>query len=308
MKFDTHSIPADWNITTIGECCDILDYMRIPVNTEKRLNRQGNIPYYGANGQQGWIDDYIFDEELVLIAEDGGNFDDYANRPISYMIRGKSWVNNHAHILRAKENTSNSWILYNLVHRDIRSYIQGGTRAKLNQSELRTIELALPPLSEQHCIVTILDSIDSQIHLPEQLIAKLKLQREGLLHDLLTRGLDEHGQLRDPVAHPELFKDSVLGRIPKDWDIQTLASFAQDTSIAFVNGPFGSDLLAKELRSEGVPVIYIRDIKVGAYERTSKVFVSIQKADSLSFCNVQYGDVLIAKVGDPPCVATPYLL
>ncbi|HYU71179.1 MAG TPA: restriction endonuclease subunit S [Ktedonobacteraceae bacterium] len=286
MKFDTHSIPADWNITTIGECCDILDYMRIPVNTEKRLNRQGNIPYYGANGQQGWIDDYIFDEELVLIAEDGGNFDDYANRPISYMIRGKSWVNNHAHILRAKENTSNSWILYNLVHRDIRSYIQGGTRAKLNQSELRTIELALPPLSEQHCIVTILDSIDSQIHLTEQLIAKLKLQREGLLHDLLTRGLDEHGQLRDPVAHPELFKDSVLGRIPKDWKV--------DNILNHVSLPQGQ-VDPKRFPFRDWPLIAPDHIESG----TGRI-ISIQTAAQQNAISGKYtflpGDVLYSKI------------
>src|SRR6266496_5370514 len=129
---------------------------------------------------------------------------------------------------------------------DIHSYIQGGTRAKLNQSELRTIELALPPLSEQHCIVTILDSIDSQIHLTEQLIAKLKLQREGLLHDLLTRGLDEHGQLRDPVAHPELFKDSVLGRIPNEWEIISLGTICIRAGGSIQTGPFGSQLHFKD--------------------------------------------------------------
>jgi type I restriction enzyme S subunit len=74
-----------------------------------------------------------------------------------------------------------------------------------------------------------------------------------------------------------------------------------------VNGPFGSDLLTSELKSEGVPVIYVRDIKEGAYLRVSTVHVTEEKASQLSFCDVQFGDVLVAKVGDPPCDAAPYL-
>lgn len=194
--------------------------MRIPVNSEERYKRQGDIPYYGANGQVGWIDDCIFDEELVLIAEDGGFFDEYDTRPIAYMISGKSWVNNHAHVLRAIQGiTTNSWVFYNLVHSDIRYYIKGGTRSKLNQGELREIEIPLPPLAEQRRIAEIMDAADEAIRQTERLIGKLKAVKAGLLHDLLTCGLDEHGHLRDPQAHPEQFKDSPLGRIPKEWEV-----------------------------------------------------------------------------------------
>ena len=92
----------NWSTWTIEECCDILDNKRIPVNSEEREKRIGDIPYYGANGLQGYIDDFIFDEHLILIAEDGGRFDEFTTRPIAYRISGKSWVNNHAHVLRAK--------------------------------------------------------------------------------------------------------------------------------------------------------------------------------------------------------------
>ena len=92
---------SDWLTTTIGEACDILDSMRVPVNEEERNKRSGDVPYYGANGLQGYIDGYLFDEPLILMAEDGGYFDEYQTRPIAYRIKGKSWVNNHAHILRA---------------------------------------------------------------------------------------------------------------------------------------------------------------------------------------------------------------
>src|SRR5690606_4539504 len=96
----------------ISECCDILDNLRVPINDEIRQTMQGNIPYYGANGIQGYIDKYIFDEDLILLAEDGGNFEEYHTRPIAYKISGKSWVNNHAHILRAKQEFNQDFIFY----------------------------------------------------------------------------------------------------------------------------------------------------------------------------------------------------
>ena len=96
---------------------------RIPVNGEDRDRRSGDIPYYGANGLQGYIDDFIFDEPLILIAEDGGRFDEYLSRPIAYRIAGKSWVNNHAHLLRAKDGFCQDAVFYCLEHKDIQEFI-----------------------------------------------------------------------------------------------------------------------------------------------------------------------------------------
>jgi len=227
MRNSYTELPDDWTTVTLGHVCDILDNQRIPVSSDERAKRGGDIPYYGANGQVGWIDNYIFEEELVLIAEDGGNFDEYADRAIAYRISGKSWVNNHVHVLRAKPETTNGWVYHCLVHKDIRFYIRGGTRSKLNQSELRDIEIPFPPYYEQGKITEILDTLDDTIRKTEQLIAKLKQIKQGLLHDLLTRGIDENGQLRDPIAHPEQFKDSVLGRIPKEWRVVPLRQLVE---------------------------------------------------------------------------------
>lgn len=130
-----------WSTVTVEQCCGILDSKRVPINTVDREKRIGEIPYYGANGLQGYIDGFIFDEPLVLIAEDGGNFDEFASRSIAYRIYGKSWVNNHAHVLRAKREFCQDAIFYNLEHKDIQSFMVGGTRSKLNQSALRSITL-----------------------------------------------------------------------------------------------------------------------------------------------------------------------
>ena len=83
--------------TRVEECCEILDSMRIPITASDR--KEGKYPYYGANGIQDYVNDYIFDDELVLLAEDGGNFGS-KEKPIAYRVSGKCWVNNHAHILK----------------------------------------------------------------------------------------------------------------------------------------------------------------------------------------------------------------
>jgi len=105
---------------------------------------------------------------------------------------------------------------------DFSIFVQPGAVPSVNQSQLGSLPIRLPTSIEQRRIAEILDTLDDAIQKTEQLIAKLKQIKQGLLHDLLTRGIDENGQLRDPIAHPEQFKDSVLGRIPKEWNIQKL--------------------------------------------------------------------------------------
>jgi type I restriction enzyme S subunit len=224
-------MPGEWPVQPLGELVEVLDHLRVPVNSDDRAKRQGDVPYYGANGQQGWIDRPLFDEPLILLAEDGGNLDDFRTRPIAYRIDGPSWVNNHAHIIRAIFGMDQDFVFWSVVHKDIRHYIAGGTRSKLTQGELRSIELSVPPPSEQRRIAEILDTLDEAIRKTEQVIAKLQQMKQGLLHGLLTRGIDEHGELRDPELHPEQFKDSPLGRIPREWEVLPLG-----TQGSFMNG------------------------------------------------------------------------
>src|SRR5438128_1786576 len=103
MVYDKTTGDNEWPRRPLGEVVDILDSRRIPVNSKERAKRVGDVPYYGATGQVGWIDDYIFNEELVLLGEDGAPFLDQT-KPKAYLIRGRSWVNNHAHVLRGKED------------------------------------------------------------------------------------------------------------------------------------------------------------------------------------------------------------
>ncbi len=176
-----------WEIKTILEITDCLDNLRIPLNESQRLEMKGEYPYCGANGILDYINRYVIDDDIILIAEDGGYFDEYAYRPIAYRIEGKCWVNNHAHILKAKKGFDQSFLFYSLVHKDIQSYISSGTRAKLNRSELNKIEIYMPVDEvEQNSIGEILNEMDSEIESHEQKLNKYKSIKQGMMQNLLT--------------------------------------------------------------------------------------------------------------------------
>ena len=183
----------EWKVSSLEECCEILDKQRIPLNSEERNKRKGKIPYWGANGILDYIDDYIFDEPLIIMAEDGGYFDEAQNRPICHLLNGKCWVNNHAHVLRAKSNILREWVYYWFVHRNIVPYINSGTRTKLNQKDLRTLPILIPEIDEQTKIIKVLVACDEEVKLISRMLDYLKKQKKGLMQRLMT------GQVRVKV-------------------------------------------------------------------------------------------------------------
>lgn len=158
-------------------------------------------------------------------------------------------------------------------------------------------------IPEQIKIAEILDTIETTIHQTEAIIEKLKQVKQGLMHDLLTRGIDANGELRPPQSEaPELYKESALGWIPREWDLTALGKLATNSVI----GPFGSDLVADDYHSEGVPIVFVRDVKSDQFEWKSNVFITPKKAADLSAHTVRSGDVLVTKMGLPPCSAAVY--
>ncbi len=163
-------------------------------------------------------------------------------------------------------------------------------QASLGQGDIKNLKIHLPSLSEQRSIAEILDTIDEAIQKTEALISKLKAMKQGLLYDLLTHGLDKNGKLRDPKAHPEQFKDSPLGRIPKEWMIQELGKAApkiQDGthfSPKTTSGPF------RYLTS--------KNIRFGHVDLSGCGWISEKEHEAIySRCDVRYGDVLLTKDG-----------
>jgi type I restriction enzyme S subunit len=156
-------LPSGWSETSLSELAVCLDYRRKPINATEREKRiEGKepeelFPYYGATQQQGWIDAYLFDEELVLLGEDGVPFFDQL-RPKAYLISGKTWVNNHAHVFKGIL-ILNAFLLHYLNVFDYAGRVAGATRSKLNQARAVDIPVALPPLAEQHRIVAKVDEL-----------------------------------------------------------------------------------------------------------------------------------------------------
>lgn len=151
---------------------EILDYLRKPINSNERLNRLAksvvHYPYYGSTGLTGYIDDYIIDGEYVLLGEDAAPFlDKYANK--AYLISGKSWVNNHVHILKSK--TSNKFLMHYLNWFDYTNYVSGTTRLKLSQSNMKRIPFPKCEINIKNEIVVQIDKIFKMIdNIKEQLI------------------------------------------------------------------------------------------------------------------------------------------
>lgn len=167
---------AGWETKRLDEVVDILDSKRVPVNSKERESRRGSVPYYGATGQVGWIDDHIFDEEIILLGEDGAPFLDTSKQK-AYLVRGKSWVNNHAHVLRAKPGVPALYLKYWLDRLDYRPFVNGTTRLKLTQAEMRRIPVPLAPEHERYEIVADLEKQFSRL---DEAVANLQRVKANL--------------------------------------------------------------------------------------------------------------------------------
>lgn len=169
-----------YNYIPLEQAADILDSYRKPVNNKERLNLiKGKpldelFPYYGATGQVGWIDSFLTDGEYILLGEDGAPFlNPYAEK--AYIIYGKTWVNNHAHILRSK--TNNEFLCYYLNYFNYKNYVSGTTRLKLTQAQMRKIPIPNIPSDEQSRIVAHIEELFSEL---DKVVGTLKTTKEQL--------------------------------------------------------------------------------------------------------------------------------
>ena len=173
--------------------------------------------------------------------------------------------------------------------------VSGSSVPHVFQRDMVELTMPLPSQKDQLHIAKILDTADDTIRQTERVIAKLKAVKAGLLHDLLTRGLDENGELRDPEKRPEEFKDSPLGRIPGQWEIGGIRQFLR-LHDGIKPGPFGSNITKRMYRSEGYRVygqeqVIAGDLSMGDY------YISPSKYFEMNAFSLQEGDLLISLVG-----------
>ena len=149
-----------WRTVKLGDVCDVLDKLRKPITKKHRVS--GDIPYYGATGVVDWVADFIFNEKLVLVGEDGAKWG--VGDATAFIVEGKTWVNNHAHVLLPHDGILlHEWLAYFLTSIDLSPWVTGLTVPKLNQAQLRSIPIPLPPLAEQQRIVAKLDAAFADI-------------------------------------------------------------------------------------------------------------------------------------------------
>lgn len=183
----------------------------------------------------------------------------------------------------------------------------GSTMKHIKRGELISFMVEVPSFIQQKNIASILSNIDEVIAASEALMNKYQLVKSGLMHDLFTRGILPNGKLRPPREQaPELYKESELGWIPREWTIGKLLDLAEKKKGSTTIGPFGSDLIAADYQDEGVPVVFVRDIKNDGFVWHSSVYVSPKKAQQLKSHSVCSGDILVTKMGLPPCISCWY--
>lgn len=277
---------------SLGETVQVLDNLRKPVSAaERQLRIDGKsklqlYPYYGATGQVGWIDGYITDGNYILIGEDGAPFLDKIKSK-AYEVNGKSWVNNHAHILSGNEGvTLNKYILYYLNSIDYRPFVNGTTRLKLTKSALLTIPIPIYPLEVQQQIVSKIEELFSELDKSiEQLKAaqqQLKVYRQAVL-----KWAFEGRLTNDNVKDREL---------PEGWKLVKIQDLAESKKHALKAGPFGSSLKKEFYTSSGYK-IYGQEQVINNDAFFGDYYISEERYQELSSCRVKPFDILISLVG-----------
>lgn len=269
-----NNIPDGWKKYRLEEIAEIHDELRKPVNSKERNTRIENknvellYPYYGATGKVGLIDDYLSDGEYVLVGEDGAPFlNPFANK--AYIISGKAWVNNHAHVLKAKGD--NKFLCHYLNYFNYQSFVSGTTRLKLTQNALRKIPVFVPSFPEQQRIVAKIEELFSK----------------------LDAGIESLKKAKQQLA---VYRQAVLKEafVQKESKIVTLAEITDEIKI----GPFGTMLHKEDYISDGIPVINPQHIKNGQIIPSSKISISSKKCQELASYKVKTNDVIMGRRGE----------
>mgnify|MGYP006291378177 FL=1 len=303
--------------TYLPNVCDILDNLRKPINTIERKKRiigkpkSELYPYYGATGQVGYIDDYLTDGEYVLIGEDGAPFLDYT-KPVAYMIKGKTWVNNHAHILKSFFN--NDYLLHYLNQFQYRDFVTGTTRLKLTQGALKRMSIKLAPLPEQRAIVTKIEnlfaSLDKGIADLKKAQDQLKVYRQAVLKKAfegeLTKEWREKNVKTDGRSSQEKNITAIVAELepeykqinhkknkfPEEWKLVKLSEITEHIT--------DGDHQAPPKTKEGIPFITISNIdkKNNKIDFSSTFYVKTDYYKNLNIKRVPHkGDILYTVTG-----------
>jgi type I restriction enzyme S subunit len=252
-----------WQTKTLDQISTNLDSRRVPIT--KGVREGGEYPYYGASGIVDYVADYIFDEDALLISEDGANLL-ARSTPIAFPASGKYWVNNHAHIVKFESLTTQRFVELYLESIPLDDYITGAAQPKLNQKALNSIPIPVPPLAEQQRIVGLLDEA---------------------FEGLATAKANAEKNLQNARALFESHLQSVFTQRGPGWLETTLGEV-----IEIVGGSQPpKSVFSKTKKADNIRLIQIRDYK------SDKHVVFIPRDQARRFCNAD--DVMIGRYGPP---------
>ena len=259
----------------LSDLCEILDSKRKPLSALQRAKKQGIYPYYGAQGIIDHLDDYLLDGEYLLVAEDGANLET-RNQPIANIAKGKIWVNNHAHVLGSNGKCSLNLLGFILNNMNISPYVTGCAQPKLNQENLRNIEIELP--SHIDSIASILSSLDRKIELNNKINADLEEMAQAIFKNWFVDV--------EPFKDGK-FVDSELGMIPEGWKVGRLTEIA-----SYMNG-LAMQKFPPENNEDSLPVLKIKELGQG-FCGTDSDRCSCNIKDE---CKIHNGDVIFSWSG-----------
>jgi len=213
-------IPREWEVSSVKYFIDCYDGKRRPIDASLRVS--GEYPYWGAGSITDYVNDYLFDEELVLLGEDGAPFFD-DSRPVAFLITDKIWVNNHIHVLKPHKDIATKFLMYFLNSVDYRTYINGSILNKLTQSNMNNIAFVVAPLPTQRRIADYLDDkcgkIDAIIAREKAVIEKLKEYKLSVITEAVTKGLNPDAPMKDSGVE-------WMGEIPEHWEVTNISRIA----------------------------------------------------------------------------------
>lgn len=205
---ELYELPNGWKWEKFIDIIDNYDSKRRPIKASERETMKGDFPYYGSTGIIDYVNDYLYDGEYLLISEDGANLV-MRTYPIAFIAKGKFWVNNHSHIVKAKkEYTSNKFLEFYFSILDLNPYITGSAQPKLSQQKLNIIPIPLPHLSEQQRIVSKLDLLFAKIDKSIELHQKNMAEADAFMGSVLN---EVFGELEE--KYPKIIFDKVCNKI-----------------------------------------------------------------------------------------------
>lgn len=223
-------IPKKWKISKVKYFVKCFDGKRIPIDIGER--KPGPYPYWGAGSITDYVENYIFDEELILLGEDGAPFFDYT-RPVAFLVNEKIWVNNHIHVLKPSKTISSLFLTFFLNEVDYKTYINGSILNKLTQNNMKNITIVLPTFEEQYKIARLLnekcEKIDSIIKKSLVLIDEYRLMKQSVITKAVTQGIRSSRLMKKCNI-------TWLREIPDEWTTQRGKHLFVETNERSVTG------------------------------------------------------------------------